>query len=252
MSKLAIVITVHNRNDVRLKNCLRSLVAQQTSHEYEVYVVDYGSTDDLPSMIGEIASDKILYVHVDQEPLNKSHGNNIAIKATEADYICVTDGYLIFQSNFVDAAINEMGNNLIAVSTARPFYLPEVYQNQQVDPVEDFHNCLHADGCGRGPVRPQSHLMVMERSRLMEIRGYDEAIPYAEDIDMLHRMLASGAFLTRLDDDTSFIYQTFTMDPEEKRLKGRRENECIQASDAQEAFRRKSPIRNLGEEFGVL
>lgn len=254
--KLAIIMTIHNRNDQRLKNCLRSLIAQNTTHDYEVLVVDYGSTDNLPQLIGELNSDKILYLHVDGDPMNVSHGNNVALQATEADYICVTDGYTVFQSNFVDSAIGEAGDNLILVCTSRQYYMPETYilqgEGADLDIVDDFESCLLLDGVGLGPPRSQTILLVMERQRLAEIRGYDEDLTAAEDIDILRRMLASGAFLARLDDDTSFIYQTFSQTAEDKETKGQAEQVCVDWSDSKAALRRKSPIRNIGREFGAL
>lgn len=256
MPKLAIVITVHNRNDQRLRNCLRSLVAQTTVHDYEIFVVDYGSTDNLPQMIGEIGSNKILYLHVNKSPVNTAHGNNVAIQATNADYVCVTDGYTVFQSNFVDTAMAEAGTNTVLVCTGRQYYMPETYLTQGIgsglDIVNDFESCLQLDGVGLGPPRPQSTLLVMEHKRLMEIRGYDEDITAAEDVDILRRMLASGAFLAKLDNATSFIYQTFTQIAADKESRGRKEQECLKQSTGKEALRRRSPIRNLGRAFGAL
>jgi len=253
MSKLAIIITVHNRNDKRLKNCLRSLIAQDTVQDYEIFVVDYASTDDLPSMIGELNSDKILYVHVDKPTVNISHGNNIAIQNTDAEWICVTDGNFVFQNNFVDNVFATMGQNLILVCTGRPYYVPEMYiENETYDFVVDFDTALTAPGVGKGSLRPQSSILVMERERTLEIRGYDEEVVAAEDTDILRRFLTSGAFLTRLDTNTSLIYQTFTQAPEVKQAKGQAELVNLSQAEGKAALRRKSPIRNLGREFGVL
>lgn len=253
MAELAIIISVHNRNDCRLRCCLRSLLAQNTSHTYEVFVVDYGSDDNLEAMLTELDSDIINYAHIDRTPFNRAHANNIALLNTDATLICITDGYYVFQSNFVEAVFENATINSVLTCTSRPTVIPQIYvESETIDIVEQMDEVLAMDGVGPGPMRGSTYVLVMDRAGLLRIRGYDEDLLCGEDVDILRRMLAAGSILVRLDQNTTVAYQAFKMEPEEKQQIGKAEQRHIAQSDAMAAYRRKSPERNLGREFGQV
>jgi len=216
-------------------------------------VVDYGSTDNLEEMLQELNSPLIKYAYIDKTPVNRSHGNNIAIVNTDASLVCVTDGNYIFQDNFVQAIFDNAIPDAILTCTARPIVIPQVYvESDEVDVVEKLDEVLKKPGVGPGPLRGSTYVLVMDREAVLRIRGYDEDLLFSEDIDMLRRMLVAGALLVRLDKNTAVAYQSMKVDSEEKKVLGKQEQQNLRYSDAMAAYRRKSPMRNLNREFGKL
>ena len=251
--ELAMIISVYNRNDRRLMNCLRSLIRQNTQHHYDIFVVDYGSNDGLEAALQALGSEKINYAYVDKTPFNRSHANNIAVVNTAAPLVCMTDGYYIFQDNFIESIFTTAVPYAILTCTARPICIPQTYvESDDFDIVEQFDECMQKDGVGHGTMRGSTYVLAMDKDALIGIRGYDEEMLYGEDIDILRRMLVAGATLIRLDASTTVAYQCWKQDAEVKRDTGKKEQEDLKRSDLTAVLRRKSPMRNIGKEFGQL
>jgi glycosyltransferase involved in cell wall biosynthesis len=249
---LAIIISVYNRNDIRLKNCLKSLIAQNTSQEYAIYIVDYGSDDNLPIMLSELGSDLINYLYVDKTPFNRSHANNIAIKSIDAPLVAVLDGYCLFSNNFVESLIPQAGSHSIVTCTAQPLVIPEIYLDQ-ADLIENLDDYLQEEGVGTVPgLRRRSYQLILDRQVLLDIGGYDEDLLFSEDIDILRRVLRGGTALVRLDDLTHIWHQASSEDLEDKEERGQQDDTYANRAERITAFRRKSVIRNFNREWGAV
>lgn len=256
---LAIVISVHNRNDLRLKNCLETLVLQNTTKDYGIFVVDYNSTDNLPGLLGELGSDKIhyLYVENDQYSLNKAHANNIAIQAVDADIICVTDGYCLFQDTLVETFCTQATEDSLMVRVKRPSYVPEIiWQNPDLGPA-DFEvfrqqGAEWLEDHGIAPGHKRKRLFAAKRQRFVEIRGYDERLKFDEDIDIVRRLLIAGNVLVDVSDDIAMAYQPAVEDREIQSIEGRLQYRDLELHEEYAVQVRQTPERNLNKEWGVI
>lgn len=255
---LAIIISVHNRNDLRLKNCLRTLLQQNTVYDYGIYIVDYASTDNLPSMLGVLGSNKTYYFHIDSEPLNRAHANNIALKMVDADLVCMTDGYCLFQDTLVETFCTKATEDSLMVRIRRPSYIPDyLWQDENLTP-EDFEafrqqgaewleEVLHV-----APGVKRRRLFAVKRERLLEIRGYDERLAYDEDVDIVRRLLQSGNALVDASDDIAMAYQPSVEDREVKSILGQQQQHDLELHENFSAYIRKTTERNLNREWGVV
>lgn len=257
---LAIVISVHNRNDLRLKNCLGTLILQDTTRDYGVFIVDYNSIDNLPQMLGEIGSDKVNYLHVEQDSeavFNAAHANNIAIQAVDADIICVTDGYCLFQDTLVETFCTKATEDSLMARIRRPSYVPEpIWTDQNLGPT-DFE-VFRAQGAewlqehGIAPGHKRKRLFAAKRDRFLDIRGYDERLTYDEDIDIVRRLLIAGNVLVDVSDDVAMAYQPATEDREIRETLGRLQLRDLKLHEEYAAQVRKTPERNLNREWGIV
>ena len=88
--KISIIIPVYNVSGY-LEGCLDSILAQ-TFQDYDVYVVDDGSTDETPAICDRYAaqSDKITVIHKKNEGV--SVARNAAIEKAKGEYLLFFDG----------------------------------------------------------------------------------------------------------------------------------------------------------------
>jgi glycosyltransferase involved in cell wall biosynthesis len=256
---VAVVISTYNRNDLRLKNCLRSLLLQNTQHNYQIYVIDYGSTDNLAQMLGELNSNRIQYLYVNRTPFNHSHANNIAIKNVQAPLLCFTDGYCVFRNTFINTIVEKYFPNTVMVYASLPYYIPEVYlTNPDIDIVANMEyylsqgwDWLEERGVGRG--LHKEHTFAADRDLLLQVQGYNEELLHdQEDTNMVRRLLGAGGMPTDISQDTLLGYQAFKKDAEVKVEQGRLQHQDIAFAEQLSAFRRNSPERNTNREWGQL
>ena len=253
---LAIIITTHNRNDLRLSNCLRTLLSQNTTYDYGIYIADIGSTDNLPDLLGTLNSDKLNYMYIDAEP-NKALANNIALKAIDADIIVATDGYCLFQNTLVEAFCTKITNDNLLVRARRPSYAPEyLWKDTSLTP-EDFET-FRLQGTewleeelqvGLGSKRKR--LFAAKREAFLNISGYDERLVNDEDIDIVRRLLQSGLVLEDITDDIAMVYQPSLEDVPLKATIGQLKKEDLEYHESYARYR-KGPDRNINRDWGQI
>ena len=88
--KISIIIPVYNVAGY-LENCLDSILAQ-TFQDFDVYIVDDGSTDETPAICDRYAAqnEKITVIHKKNEGV--SIARNVAIEQAKGDYFVFFDG----------------------------------------------------------------------------------------------------------------------------------------------------------------
>ena len=141
-TKVSIVILTWNGLDYT-KKCMESLKESIENKNYDVYVVDNGSTDDTLEYLSTL---DWINVIENKENLGFVRGNNIAInRINEGDIILLNNDIIITQNNWIEELqktaykdektgivgcrlINEKGEFLHAGT----FIYPETYWGQQI------------------------------------------------------------------------------------------------------------------------
>ena len=87
--KISIIIPVYN-STLYLKQCVESILAQ-TYHNFEILLVDDGSTDDSPMLCDEYAQkdDRIVTIH--KQNGGTSDARNVGLEKASGDYITFMD-----------------------------------------------------------------------------------------------------------------------------------------------------------------
>lgn len=256
MIDIAIVIVVRNRNDRRFKMCLRSLLRQQTSCAWEIYVIDYGSTDNLPTMLGELSSDKINYLYVNKEPFNKGHGHNIGIRAVDAHHVLFIDPSCIFQNNLLETVHMQGDYSVMLKDIRKAAYVPEnIVEDDEVDIVEDFElymnqpDVLEENGVGLGP--KGKRVFAVEQEVLLRIRGFNEDLLNDDEVDIVRRSLLAGAVLVNISDKVGAAYLTSSQARSQRAEEGLAKQKDVHHAEAMAAWR-KGPVVNLNREWGQI
>lgn len=108
---VSIIIPVYNV-ETYIKACLDS-VTKQTFSDYELIIVNDGSTDNSPSIINEYSKEKENIVVINQENQGQSAARNRAINIARGEYIYFldSDDYIDFdtiETLYTDATLNDL------------------------------------------------------------------------------------------------------------------------------------------------
>lgn len=99
MKKVSIIIPVYNEEDVII-DCLTSL-DKQTHSNFEVIVVDDGSTDNTPKLIGEHKVNKYKLTILKQKHKGPGAGRNLGSKKATGEILVFVDGDMTFDKDFL-------------------------------------------------------------------------------------------------------------------------------------------------------
>lgn len=179
MIKASVVVVTHNRVDL-LQRCLGQLI-DQTISEYEIIVVDDGSTDKTPEMMAKYS--QIRYIR-NQTQQGQPVVRNIGIKEARGDIIIFVDSDVMVARKFVEDHIQAHKKNkrLIVQGLVRHI--------RNVKEIGGFS--LRIDGLSKALVTQN---VSVRKEWLVRVGMMDERFGIGmgyEDTDLGKRLRASG------------------------------------------------------------
>ena len=194
--RFSLVIPTHNRRE-SLRRCLETAVTQDYA-EYEVLVVDDGSSDGTEEMASEFAGVRYLRQVRNQGPAS---ARNRGIRESTGDVVAFTDDDCLLPRDFVRrladgyadyAGVGGVGGYQEAAE--------QVLASNLLARLEAYH--IHAElGAGDAPSvggkecpASATNSMSYRRELLLALGGFDETFPYAagEDTDLKWRAVDRG------------------------------------------------------------
>ena len=186
---ISVVIPLYNKEQ-SISQTLDSVI-RQTYSDFEIVVVDDGSTDDSANVVRGIRDRRLRLIS--KENGGVSSARNKGILSAKGDYIAFLDGDDIWDDTYLetlhnliedypDAALYGIGYGRIKngerkITTSKhPAYFRGV--------VDNVWN--NYPGFWTGSSSSSS------RAKIMEVGLFDERMAYGEDIDMWWRLLLSG------------------------------------------------------------
>lgn len=115
--KLSIIVPIYNVNPY-LRKCVDSLLAQDDA-DYEIILVDDGSTDDSGAIADEIVSEAmgcsptLRVIH--QENKGLSEARNTGTRAAQGEYVCFVDSDDYLQPNVLGALMEQVERDQLDV-----------------------------------------------------------------------------------------------------------------------------------------
>lgn len=134
---ISVVIAVYN-NERYLKKAVES-VEKQNFDDYEIIIVDDGSTDNTPSIVDELAyyNEKIKVIHQDNQWIYASFNNGI--KAAKGEYIYILNS----DDKLADGSLEMLKNELVKYNYPDVIYTKVQYcwcdSEQQITKKEDLN-----------------------------------------------------------------------------------------------------------------
>ena len=198
MPTVSVIIPTFNRSRL-VVNAIRS-VLRQTYRDYEIIVVDDGSTDDTPEALKPYM-DRIRYVH--QTNLGASAAQNRGIELARGKWIAILASDDLWLPTKLEAQLKvvaTLGNDFGACFTDCEFFgktpvLPSAFEqaglqnDRPFGPLEEPFKVILA----RYPAIYVQSLLLL-RSLIEYPNGFDERLVVAEDTDLLFRLAFKTKF----------------------------------------------------------
>jgi len=190
---VSVVVTVRDQRE-HLRACLDALSALSYP-EYEVVVVDDGSTDGTAAMAREYVLEatgplRVVEVGTAEEPLGIGASRNRGVEAAAHDVIAFTDADCRPSAGWLADLVGHLTHCALVGGRVRP------HGDAAVDAYEGLHSSLDM---GPRPARvdPDSATPYLATANLVGRREVFETIQFpdrsvAEDVDLCWRALAQG------------------------------------------------------------
>ena len=186
MVKVSLLMCIYN-GEIHLREAIESIL-QQTFKDFELILVDDGSTDSTPQILSEYAAkDSRIVLMRNEENLGLEQSLNKGLSVAKGEYFARQDADDVSLSNrleqqidFLDAhpAVGALGTAVELINERGIClgvdYLPTDHESLQA--LLLVNNFMH-------------HSTLMVRHHLMqELGGYDESMRHAEDYDLWWRL----------------------------------------------------------------
>jgi hypothetical protein len=197
-----LVLTYRNRDLRVVKNCLNSL-NQQSSKDFNVILVDYGSETIFANPLQELVSNysfiTLVTCPVQGQLWNKARAINIALKQTKTPFFIVGDIDLIFHPNFIEKAlkINSQEQSIYF----KVGFLSEVESKK--NSAFDEYKVKHFSS------EEATGITLFYTNTLKEINGYDEFYNSwgAEDTDVHIRLRNQNNEVVFFEEEILLLHQ---------------------------------------------
>ncbi len=181
--KISVIVAAYNESRT-LRECLKSLESLIYPGEYEIIVVDDGSTDDTPVILNEFSDIQV----ITQPNKGLSAARNAGIEAATGEITAFTDAdcfadpdwlYHIVIAMERDSVVGVGGPNLTPDENRLAAQCVSLAPGQPTHVLLNHNEAEHIPGCN----------MAFRRDVLLEINGFDTDFRKAgDDVDLIWRL----------------------------------------------------------------
>lgn len=191
---ISIILPTHNRARL-VARALRSIQAQ-TDPEFEVVVIDDGSSDDTPQLLaGFAAADSRIRLLRNDKPQRVAAARNRAIREASGEWMVCLDDDDEFLPDYVarlrshlhahpEVGLAWAGIERVWHNSTPPRREPEVWHHHWDGKTPIVHEFLL--------MYSQSFGVATRRQAMLDAGLFDELISSIEDIDLAMRLVAAG------------------------------------------------------------
>lgn len=193
----SVVIPLYNKQNVIVKT-LQSVMLQ-TYENYEIIVIDDGSTDDSFSVAKQFleADLNVESRVIHKENAGVSSARNRGILEAKYDYVALLDGDDLWEENYLEEQVKLIQDfskaKMWGVNYAET-YLGKMIRKVPTGLQEKYRGYIDNYFQIEGRVSDlfNSSAIVIKKDVFEQIEGFDERIRYAEDNDMWFRIIATN------------------------------------------------------------
>jgi GT2 family glycosyltransferase len=187
--RVSVVVCTYNGGRT-LDQCLQSLMALDYP-DYEIIIVDDGSTDDTPNVLDRYPTARAIR----QPNLGLSEARNVGLRAANGEIIAYTDSDCFVDPYWLSQLVRPLLRSS-AAAVGGPNLPPDdgplaasvaAAPGQPMHVLESDQVAEHIPGCN----------MAFRRDALLAIRGFDPAYRKAgDDVDVCWRLQQAGRWIT--------------------------------------------------------
>lgn len=186
---VSIVLPTFNRASL-LPRAISSILAQTFSN-FELIIVDDGSTDNTAEVVKEFTDPRIIFI-----PLGKNYGGSYArnqgIKAACAEFVAFLDSDDEWLPEKIELQIARLQASDDPYATVVYCLGYECTEERKKIPNLVLHEGDVFDHLLRGWLPPTTSLFIVKRSALLEVGGFDESLPSFQDYDLWLSLAAAN------------------------------------------------------------
>ena len=208
-------------NEVKfLQNCINSIIKDSLNFSnYEVFLIDGGSTDGTKEIIFEITSKYLNIRYFNNSKKNAASAMNIGINKSSTDYIIRLDAHAVYLDSYIDKAINFLKKSNLSVANVGGSIDTKSISNKIVSKIISY--ALSSPfGVGNSIFRTKKLTVETEvdtvpfgcfkKQALIDIGLYNENEFRGEDLDVNTRLIRKGYKVILLPELRSIYYSRDT------------------------------------------
>lgn len=183
---VSVVVPTYNRAHL-LPRAIRS-VLNQTYDEYELVIVDDGSTDDTQEVVSQFGDERIRYVRF-EENRGANAARNRGVSEAAGEYVSFLDSDDELTEKHLEAVVDRLEQSPAAVAGActgceivtENGTVPSIHEVR--DAAFELEDILHCNVIG------SISCTTFQRSVFEEVGCFDERLPSSQDHDLYIRVL---------------------------------------------------------------
>jgi len=184
---VSVIIPTYNRA-VFLNQAIES-VLNQTYKDFELIIVDDGSTDDTKKIVGNFEDPRIEYIYQQNQKLPSAR--NTGAKSASGKYLAFLDDDDLFSSEKlkIQTDLLELDNSIGLI--AGGWQLIDIDENliqEYIPSIEDDIDLSNVLNKGLAPI----HAIMLSRDWFETVNGFDISLKACEDLDLWYRLCLAG------------------------------------------------------------
>lgn len=196
--KISILVCTRNRG-IYLLNTLQAYEKISTNIDWELIVVNNGSTDSTPQILHTFASNTSINIRlILEQRVGVSRAKNTGLQHAVGDIIVFSDDDCYPKSDFVDAVWSNFSETQLDYLGARVLLYDPADLPITIQVSEDRRSFPPGSFIEPGLIHGAN--MAFRRKVFLEVGGFDELlgpgtnIPGGEEMDFINRVSATGFF----------------------------------------------------------
>jgi len=184
---VSVIIPTYNYGEF-IQDAIDS-VLNQTYGNFEILIIDDGSTDNTKEIIGKYDDGRIRYFYKENE--GPSAARNYGIKESKGDYICFLDADDIFHPEKLSIQINQFNNNPeknIGLIYSDYICIDKYKRNIKYFKAKRFASQEQVINYLKKYNFINTSTVMIKREILDKVGYFDEGIRYLEDLDLWLRI----------------------------------------------------------------
>lgn len=191
MPKVSVIMPTYNRSWI-ISRAVQSVLTQ-TFSDFELIIIDDGSTDDTGEKVRAIHDDRII-VHTIPENKGQSHARNEGLKIAIGELIAYLDSDNLWYPQYLEVMVSELTEKYELIYASQNVLLcAGTKENLTVIGRQVRDYSYNPDGLTRGNFIDINCTM-HRKSVLDEVGGFDESLRTLEDWDLFARIAVTYPF----------------------------------------------------------
>jgi biofilm PGA synthesis N-glycosyltransferase PgaC len=188
--KVSIVIPVRN-GEATLAMCLESLLSQQTTHDFNVVVVDNASSDDTWK-VARSWSDRLDLVTVQEQRIGRGSARRKGFQQVTTDVVLSTDADTLVPPDWIETLVNALMQRSAVAAVTTSCYIGDGSRMANLSMRIGMPIALRLYRILRGHYLLTGSTFAIRRCSYELAGGFDPEVDFLEDVELASRVAKVG------------------------------------------------------------